>query len=65
MCSSDLRLYVSLVQESGKFKVSDFVGEHNHTLNLSETLYMMRSQQNNSDVHAALIKLASFSRIKP
>ena len=25
----------------------------------------MRSQQNNSDVHAALIKLASFSRNRP
>ena len=26
---------------------------------------MIRSQQKNSDVHVALIKLASFSRIKP
>ena len=39
-----VRLYVSLVRESGKFKVSDFVGEHNHTLHLSEIVYMMRSQ---------------------
>ena len=39
-----VRLYVSLVQESRKFKVSDFVREHNHTFHLSETLYMMRSQ---------------------
>ncbi|XP_030923121.1 protein FAR1-RELATED SEQUENCE 5-like [Quercus lobata] len=38
-----LRLYVSLVQEAGKYKVADFVGEHNHTLRLSETIYMMRS----------------------
>ena len=33
-----VRLYVSLVQENGKFKVYDFVGEHNHTLHLSETI---------------------------
>ena len=40
-----LRLYVSLVQETRKYKVADFVGEHNHTLHLSEIVYMMRSQQ--------------------
>ena len=60
-----VRLYVSLVQESGKFKVSDFVGEHNHTLHLSETFYMMRSQRKISEVHAGLIELASSSGIKP
>ena len=60
-----IRLYVSLVQETGKFKVSDFVGEHNHTLHLSEIVYMMRSQQKISEVHAGLIELASSSRIKP
>ena len=60
-----VRLYVSLVQETGKFKVSDFVGEHNHTLHLSEIVYMMRSQQKISEVHAGLIELASSSRIKP
>ena len=60
-----IRLYVSLVQETGKFKVSDFVGEHNHTLHLSEIVYMMRSQQKISEVHAGLIELASSSGIKP
>ena len=39
-----VRLYVSLVRESGKFKVSDFVGEHKHILHLSEIVYMMRFQ---------------------
>ena len=39
-----VRLYVSLMRETGKFKVSDFVGEHNHTLHLSKIVYMMRSQ---------------------
>ena len=60
-----VRLYVSLVRESGKFKPSDFVGEHNHTLHLSETVYMMRSQQKILEVHAGLIELASSFGIKP
>ncbi|KAM4072621.1 hypothetical protein ACB094_11G152300 [Castanea mollissima] len=60
-----VRFYVSLVRESGKFKVSDFVGEHNHILHLSETVYMMRSQRKISEVHAGLIELASSSGIKP
>ena len=60
-----VRLYVSLMRETGKFKVSDFVGEHNHTLHLSEIVYMMRSQQKISEVHAGLIELASSSGIKP
>ena len=39
-----VKLYVSLVREIGKYKVFDFVGEHNHTLHLLETVYMMRLQ---------------------
>ena len=53
------------MQETRKYKVADFVGEHNHTLHLSETIYMMRSQRKISEVHAGLIELASSSRIKP
>ena len=45
--------------------MSNFVGEHNHTLHLSETVYMMRSQQKISEVHEGLIELASSSRLKP
>ena len=60
-----VRFYVSLVRESGKFKVSDFVREHNHTLHLSEKVYMMRSLRKISEVHAGLIELASSSGIKP
>jgi hypothetical protein len=45
--------------------VSNFAGEHNHILHLPETVYMMRSQQKMSEVHAGLIDLASSSRIKP
>ena len=60
-----VRFYVSLVRESGKFKVSDFVREHNHTLHLSKKVYMMRSLRKISEVHAGLIELASSSGIKP
>ena len=60
-----VKLYVSLVRETGKYKVTDFIEEHNHTLHLSETVYMMRSQRKISEVHAGLIELASSSGIKP
>ena len=40
-----VRLGVSLVRETGKYKVYDFVSEHNHVLHLPETAYMMRSQR--------------------
>ena len=38
-----VRLSISLVRETRNFKVFDFAGEHNHTLHLSKTVYMMRS----------------------
>ena len=60
-----VKLYVSLVREIGKYKVTDFIEEHNHTLHLSEIVYMMRSQWKISEVHAGLIELASSFRIKP
>ena len=60
-----VKLYVSLVRETGKYKVTDFIEEHNHTLHLSEIVYMMRSQWKISEVHAGLIELASSSGIKP
>ena len=60
-----VKLYVSLLREIGKYKVIDFIEKHNHTLHLSETVYMMRSQRKISEVHAGLIELASSSGIKP
>ncbi|XP_030970825.1 protein FAR1-RELATED SEQUENCE 5-like [Quercus lobata] len=59
-----VKLYVSLVRETGKYKVVDFIKEYNHTLHLSETVYMMRYQRKISEVHARLIELASSSGIK-
>ena len=60
-----VKLYVSLVRETGKHKVTDFIEEHNHTLHLSKIVYMMRSQRKISKVHARLIELASSFGIKP
>ena len=60
-----VRLGVSLVQETGKYKVYDFVSEHNHVLHLPETAYMMRSQRGISEAQAFAINLAYASGIKP
>ena len=53
------------MKETGKYKVTNFIEEHNHTFHLSETVYMMRSQWKISEVYAGLIELASSSEIKP
>ena len=58
-----VRLYVSLVRETGKYKVYDFVAEHNHILHLKETTYMMRLHHKMSKVQAFEIDLACASRI--
>jgi zinc finger SWIM domain-containing protein 3 len=58
-------LHVSLVRETGKYKVYDFVAEHNHLLHLEETIYIMRSHRKTSKVHAFEIDLACASRISP
>ena len=39
-----VRLGVSLVRETGKYKVYDFVSEHNHVLHLVATTFMMRPE---------------------
>ena len=53
------------MRETEKYKVADFVGEHNHTLHLSKTVYIMRSQRKILEVHAGLIDLTSSFGIKP
>ena len=56
---------VSLVRETGKYKVFDFVSEHNLVLHLAATTFMMLSKQKMSNVQAFAIDLAYASRIKP
>jgi zinc finger SWIM domain-containing protein 3 len=60
-----VRMFVSLVRETGKYKVYDFVAEHNHILHLSETTYMMKSYRKIPEVQAFSINLACASRIIP
>ncbi|XP_062175226.1 protein FAR1-RELATED SEQUENCE 5-like isoform X3 [Alnus glutinosa] len=60
-----VRMFVSLVRETGKYKVYDFVAEHNHILHLSETTYMMKSLRKIPEVQAFSINLACASRIIP
>ena len=56
---------ISLIRETGKYKVYDFVAEHNHVLHLEETIYMMRSHRKMSEVQASEIDLACVSGISP
>uniref|UniRef100_A0A7N2L8C4 FAR1 domain-containing protein n=1 Tax=Quercus lobata TaxID=97700 RepID=A0A7N2L8C4_QUELO len=60
-----VRLGVSLVRETGKYKVYDFVSEHNHVLHLVATTFMMRPERKISDVQAFAIDVAYASGIKP
>ncbi|KAL0012426.1 hypothetical protein SO802_007534 [Lithocarpus litseifolius] len=60
-----VRLGVSLVHKTGKYKVYDFASEHNHVLHLATTTFMMRLERKMSDVQAFAIDLAYASGIKP
>jgi hypothetical protein len=56
-------LHVSLVREIVKYKVYDFLAEHNHFLHLEKTIYMMASHRKMSEVQASKIDLAYASGI--
>ena len=56
---------VSLVRGTGKYKVYNFVSEHNHVLHLAATTFMMRLERKMSDVQAFAIDLAYVFGIKP
>ena len=60
-----IRLGVSLVRGTGKYKVYNFVSEHNHVLHLAATTFMMRLERKMSDVQAFAIDLAYVFGIKP
>ncbi|XP_038701025.1 protein FAR1-RELATED SEQUENCE 5-like [Tripterygium wilfordii] len=59
-----VKLSLSLVQDSGKYRVYEFVADHNHLLHLANTTYMMRSQRNISEVQGFEIDLACSAGIK-
>lgn len=57
------RLYLTLLRETRKYKVYDFIVEHNHILHLQETVHMMRSHREMSEVQTFAIDLACASGI--
>jgi len=60
-----VQFFISLVRETEKYKVYEFVADYNHILHLEETAYMMRSHRKMSDVQAPEIDLACASGISP
>ncbi|XP_062158768.1 protein FAR1-RELATED SEQUENCE 5-like [Alnus glutinosa] len=60
-----VRFFISLVRETEKYKVYEFVADHNHIMHLEETAYMMRSHRKMSDIQASEIDLACASGISP
>ncbi|KAF3967111.1 hypothetical protein CMV_008851 [Castanea mollissima] len=57
--------YANIIRDTGKYKVYDFVFEHNHVLHLAITTFMMLSKRKMSDVQAFAIDLVYASGIKP
>ncbi|KAF7806718.1 protein FAR1-RELATED SEQUENCE 5-like [Senna tora] len=55
---TDCKARICLVVQNGKFRVKDFIEEHNHVLHIAETTYMLVSQRCMSDVHSHEIELA-------
>ncbi|KAF7824349.1 protein FAR1-RELATED SEQUENCE 5-like [Senna tora] len=61
---TDCKVKIGLVNEDGKFKVYDFVEEHNHVLHLPNTTHMLPSHRRISDVQAQEIELAADSGLQ-
>ncbi|KAF7807759.1 protein FAR1-RELATED SEQUENCE 5-like [Senna tora] len=61
---TDCKVKMGLVNEDGKFKVYDFVEEHNHVLHLPNTTHMLPSHRRISDVQAQEIELAADSGLQ-
>ena len=59
------RMVISLDRKIGKYKVIDFVAEHNHLLLPAEYVYMIRSHRHISESQASQIVLANESGLKP
>ena len=58
-------MVISLDRKIGKYKVIDFVAEHNHLLLPAEYVYMIRSHRHISESQACQIVLADESGLKP
>uniref|UniRef100_A0A1S2Y170 Protein FAR1-RELATED SEQUENCE 5-like n=2 Tax=Cicer arietinum TaxID=3827 RepID=A0A1S2Y170_CICAR len=59
------RMVISLDRKIGKYKVVDFVAQHNHPLQPPEYVHMIRSHRHISEVQASQIILADESGLRP
>ncbi|XP_056690357.1 protein FAR1-RELATED SEQUENCE 5-like [Spinacia oleracea] len=60
-----VRMGICLIKATGKYRVHDFVSEHNHILHSPDTSYLLSSQRKISEVQAIEIELADDSGIRP
>ena len=60
-----VRMSAKLVRETRKYVICDLELKHNHILQIPETIHMMPSQRNISEVQALQIDLADDAGIRP
>jgi FAR1 DNA-binding domain len=60
-----VRLQIKFDRGSKKYKVMDFIFEHNHPLQMSQAHYLIPSQHEVSEVSCIDIHLADSSKIQP
>ena len=59
------RLVVAYDRELRKYKVKQFVEEHNHDLEQRETIHMLRSHRSLTESHKCAISLATHAGLTP
>jgi zinc finger SWIM domain-containing protein 3 len=59
------RMVISLDRKIGKYKVVDFIAQHNHPLQPLEYVHMIRSHRRISEAQASQIVLGDESGLRP
>ena len=59
------RLVITYDRELRKYKVKQFVGEHNHDLEQLGTIHMLRSHRNLTESHKCAISIATQAGLTP
>ncbi|XP_056692025.1 protein FAR1-RELATED SEQUENCE 5-like [Spinacia oleracea] len=60
-----VRIGIILIKPTGKYRVHEFVSEHNHVLHCPRTSYLLSSQRKITEAQAVEIELADDSGIRP
>ncbi|XP_021857779.2 protein FAR1-RELATED SEQUENCE 7-like [Spinacia oleracea] len=60
-----VRIGIIIIKPTGKYRVHEFVSEHNHVLHCPGTSYLLSSQRKITEVQAVEIKLADDYGIRP